>query len=213
MRGSRSLGCVMGVLGMLLAPGARAQDRAVVTVGADREGYSEPPPERVSAQASPPLEERRGSAVRLSVGPWAATTGRGLGPGLGVGADLGSGTLGARLSAAWLRGEPSGGDASPIAGGLAQYTVEMTADLAARGAIHPVLGLGFGYARVDAGRGVTGALGVGTASLVIEYLLALTDADVRVGLGATGALPGPADGAVADARGWMMIGARLGIGF
>jgi len=142
----------------------------------------------------------------------AATTGRGLGPGLGVAADFGSGTLGFRLAAAWLHGEPSAASPSPIGGSLAQYTGELTLDFARRGPLHPVLGIGFGYARVDSGL-AAGGLGVGTARAALEYVLPLDDADVRFSAGVLGALPGPADSSVADLKGWALLGATIGVGF
>ncbi len=142
----------------------------------------------------------------------ASTTGRGLGPGLGVAADFGSGTLGFRLAAAWLHGEPSTTSPSPIGASLAQYTGELTLDLAKRGALHPVLGIGFGYARVDSGTGA-GGLGVGTLRAALEYALSFDDADVRFSAGVLGALPGPADSSVADVGGWALLGATVGVGF
>ena len=199
---------VVAVAWGLAAPGvARAEERAVIQIPRDR--YADPPPFH---PPEPPQEERVLSPFRLHVGPWVATTGRGFAPGVGVAADFGKGTIGARLSAAWLRGEPSSADPSPIGGSLGLYSGEVTLDLARRGPIHPVIGVGFGYARVDSGRGA-GDLGVGTARLGLEYALALDDADVRFSLGALGALPGPAGAATRDVKGWAMLGGSIGIGF
>jgi hypothetical protein len=111
-----------------------------------------------------------------------------------------------------MRGEPSEADPSPIAGGLAQYAGELTLDLARRSPVHPIVGIGFGYARADTGQGA-GGLGVGTGRLALEYALAIDDADVRFQIGALGALPGPADSAVSDVKGWGLLGATIGIGF
>jgi len=187
--------------------GAARAEQAVVVVGRDE---SPPPVEEI-----PParFDDRPDSALRLHVGPVAATTGRGLGPGLGLAADFGRGTLGFRLDADWTRGEPSGGEPSPIAGGISQYTGELTLNFARHAALHPVAGVGFGYARVDRGAGVAGDMGIGTARIALEYALALDDADVRFALGVTGALPGPADRAVSDVPGWALMGATLGVGF
>jgi hypothetical protein len=151
----------------------------------------------------------------LQLGPFGATTGRGLAPGLGVAADFGRGTVGVRLAAAWLRGESSGdagSDPSPIGSGLAQYTGEMTLDLRKRGPFHPVLGIGFGLARIGRDGGA-GNLGIGTARIGLEYALAVEDADVRLGAGVTGVLPGPADASVQDVKGWALVGATIGVGF
>jgi hypothetical protein len=203
---------------VLLTTGlAPAQDRAVVDVG-----FAEPPPTRYAPAPPvvasdrpefPPYEEEPyRSPVRFHLGPVGATTGRGLGLGLGVAADMGRGTVGFRLAAAWLRGEPSGSDPSPISDGLAQYTGELTLDLRKRGPWHPLLGVGFGLARVSRGDS-GGNIGIGTGRIGLEYALALDDADVRFGAGLTGVLPGPADGNVQDVRGWALVGASVGIGF
>jgi hypothetical protein len=215
----RMLGSALGsALGMgvaaaaCLLPAAASADQAVVSVAQVPRGtYAEPPDRPVQASEPPPTEADR-SVLRLHLGPMAATTGRGLGPGLGVAADFGSGTLGFRLAAAWLHGEPSAASPSPIGGSLAQYTGELTLDLARRGPLHPVLGVGFGYARVDSGL-AAGGLGVGTARAALEYVLPLDDAEVRFSAGVLGALPGPADSSVADLRGWALLGATIGVGF
>jgi hypothetical protein len=206
MRRLFAVGCV--VAAWLATAEARAEEGAVVQVAGNP--YAEPPDRRTPPPE--PADEGYRAPLRLHIGPMAATTGRGLGPGLGVAADFGRGTIGFRLGAAWLRGEPSGADPSPIAGGLAQYTGELTLDLAKRSPVHPIVGIGFGYARADTGRGA-GGLGVGTARLALEYALALDDADVRFQLGVLGALPGPADSVVSDAKGWAIMGATIGIGF
>jgi hypothetical protein len=190
---------------------AWAQDRAVVQVGPGTRGYAEPPaPE--PREAPQVAADDSHSVMRLQLGPLAATTGRGLGPGLGVAADFGSGTMGFRLAAAWTHGEPSTSAPSPIGGSLAQYTGELTLDFAKRGPLHPVLGIGFGYARVDTGR-AEGGVGVGTARAALEYAILFDDADIRFSLGVLGALPGPADSAVADVKGWALVGGMLGVGF
>jgi hypothetical protein len=206
-----SMATSVGVaIAVLVLPGvARAQDRAVVDVG-----FAEPPPVQryaqppVVASDEPPDEQPYRAPVRFHLGPMGATTGRGLGLGLGVAADMGRGSVGFRAAAAWMRGEPSGTDTSTIADGLSQYTGELTLDLRKRGPWHPLLGVGFGVARVN-----RGTLGIGTARLGLEYALGLDDADVRFGAGVTGVLPGPADREVQDVKGWALVGATVGIGF
>ncbi len=205
--------------GIALVPAMARADQAVVGVG----GFAEPPP-RPQPREAPVAAEPRDepvlakepepyrSAMRLELGPVGATTGRGIAPGLGVEADFGTGTVGFRLAAAWLRGEPSGGvDAapSPIASGLSQYTGELTLDLRKRGPVHPVLGIGFGLATIDG----EGKLGIGTGRLGLEYALSVDDADVRIGGGVTAVLPGPADTSVQDVRGWVVAGLSVGLGF
>ncbi|WP_394847959.1 hypothetical protein LZC95_10900 [Pendulispora brunnea] len=135
------------------------------------------------------------------------TTGRGLGMGLGVGADFGRGTVGARLAAAWLRGERQSDDT-----GIGQYTGELTLDLNKRGQVHPVFGVGFGVARVNKPEG-SGNVGIGIARFGLEYSLGLEDTDVRLGGGITGVLPGPADREVSDVKPYALVGANVAIGF
>lgn len=162
----------------------------------------------------PPSRELYRSPMRLHIGPMGVTTGRSLGLGMGIAADFGRGSVGFRMSAAWMRGE-SGDPArapSPMADGLAQYTGELTLDFHKRGPVHPVFGLGFGLAHINRGDGA-GNVGIGTARFGLEYAIALDDADVRLGGGIMGVLPGPADREVADVRGYAIIGASLGIGF
>ena len=203
----RTTAAVMCAALVTSVAGTARAEQAVVVVGRE----DSPPP----VEERPPerLEERPDSSLRLHVGPVAATTGRGLGPGLGVAADFGRGTIGFRLDADWTRGEPSGGDPSPIAGGVSQYTGQLTLNFARHAALHPIAGFGFGYARVDRGAGLAGDMAIGTGRLALEYALALDDADIRFALGVTGALPGPADRAVGDVPGWAVLGATLGVGF
>ena len=135
------------------------------------------------------------------------TTGRGLGMGLGVAADFGRGTVGARLAAAWTRGERQS-DAS----GIGQYTGELTLDLNKHGLVHPVFGVGFGVAHVNKTEG-SGNVGIGIARFGLEYSLGLEDTDVRLGGGITGVLPGPADREVSDLKAYALVGANVAIGF
>jgi hypothetical protein len=208
---------------------ARADD-ATVDVGSASRFADPPPPPRAmlptAVSDAPPRvtdeddderyvgRELYRSPVRLSLGPAGLTTGRSLGAGIGVAADFGRGSVGFRLAATWLRGEasPGSGTPSPVGDGLAQYTGEVTLDLHKRGPLHPVFGLGFGLAKVNRGDG-SGAVGIGTARLGLEYALALEDADARVGLGVTGVLPGPSDRDTQDVRAYALVGAHLSIGF
>jgi hypothetical protein len=212
-------------LSLQLCPEARA-DQAIVVVGTPP-SPPPPPPERFANPpyiASSPVvtpqpyedperyTELYRSPMRLHIGPAGVTTGQSLGMGLGLAADFGRGSVGFRLSAAWLRGE--GGDASrtPIGDGLSQYTGEVTLDFNKRGPWHPVLGVGAGVARVsraDSG----GTIGIGTAGLRLEYALAFDDADVRIGIGGWGVMAGPSDREVKDVRSYALLGATLGIGF
>lgn len=196
---------------------ARADD-ATVTVG---QRFSEPPPRATNAPvvvedgrfADPPREARR-SPFRLQLGPMGVTTGKGFGLGVGVGADFGSGSVGGRLSAAWLRGEGRTSDGAITATGdsIGHYTGELTLDLLKRGPFHPVLGMGVGVVHVTR-PDTSGFAGVGTGRLTLEYALGLEDADVRVGAGVTGGLVGPVDSDVKALRAYALTGLHLAIGF
>jgi hypothetical protein len=225
MRKALGVSCALAAAVCSSAAGARAQERGAAVVGV---GWAEPPP-RPRPPAAPiatddavdAVDERSSddsfdrpyrAVMRLQLGPTGATTGRGFGLGLGLAADFGRGSVGARLAAAWVRGEPSGADPSPIGGGLSQYTGELTLDLHKRGPLHPVFGFGLGLARVAHGDSA-GNIGVGTARVGLEYSLSLDDADVRVGGGVTGVLPGPAERDVEDVKGWALAGVSVAIGF
>jgi hypothetical protein len=212
-----------------LAPSEASADEARVTVGSVDDGFARPPPRPLVLAVDPRVDEDPPlprfvaappevyrSPVRFQVGPAGVTTGRNLGLGLGVGADFGTGTVGVRLAAAWLRGDARAGDpssmSSPLGSSLGQYTGELTVDLHKRGPLHPVFGLGFGLLHVDGPLGA-GSAGIGTARLGVEYSLGLEDADVRLGAGVTGVLPGPAGQQLADMHGYALVGAGISIGF
>jgi hypothetical protein len=211
-----------------LAPRDVWADEARVTVGSVDDGFARPPPRALVVATdsrpdddppryvvAPPPEVYR-SPVRLEVGPAGVTTGRNLGLGLGVGADFGTGTVGVRLAAAWMRGDARSGDpgsvSSPLGSSLGQYTGELTVDLHKRGPLHPLFGLGFGLLHVDGPLGA-GSAGIGTARLGVEYSLGLEDADVRLGAGVMGVLPGPAGQQLADMHGYALVAAGISIGF
>lgn len=204
------------------AKAARADD-AIVTVGQQR--FSQPPEENPPPQRTSPLvleEPRFGgdprelhrSPFRLQLGPQGITTGKGLGVGVGVAADFGTGSVGGRISATWLRGEGNNGDGSttPTGDSVGVYTGEVTLDLHKRGPLHPVVGMGVGLLHVSR-TGSSGIAGVGTGRLGLEYSLGLEDADVRIGASVTGGLIGPVDSDVKDLRAYALVGAHLAIGF
>src|SRR5262249_49795954 len=139
--------------------------------------------------------ELRRSPFRLTLGPAGVTTGKGFGFGVGVGADFGTGSVGGRLAAAWLRGEGknSDGTSTPTGDSIGQYTGEITLDLHRRGPIHPVIGMGAGLLHVSRPDHQSGFAGVGTGRFAVEYALGLDDADVRVGASLTGGVLGPVD--------------------
>ncbi|MEA2753117.1 MAG: hypothetical protein QOI41_7260 [Myxococcales bacterium] len=201
---------------------ARADD-AIVTVGQQR--FSEPPEETPPPRHDAPLvleEPRFGndprelhrSPFRLQLGPQGVTTGKGFGVGVGVAADFGTGSVGGRIAASWLRGEGNNGDGSstPTGDSIGIYTGEVTLDLHKRGPVHPVVGMGVGLLHVSRSDS-SGIAGVGTGRLGLEYSLGLEDADVRIGASVTGGLIGPVDSDVKDLRAYALVGAHLAIGF
>lgn len=217
------LGVVLMSTGLFAAAGEARADDATVTVG---QRFSEPPredpPQRTDAPIAvgeqprfdgDPREPHR-SPVRLQLGPQGVTTGKGFGLGVGVGADFGSGSVGGRLAASWLRGEGKNSDGSSTATGdsIGVYTGELTLDLHKRGPIHPIVGMGVGLLHVSR-PDTSGLAGVGTGRLGLEYSLGLEDADVRVGGSVTGGLIGPVDSDVKDLRAYALVGAHLAIGF
>jgi hypothetical protein len=207
---------------VLFASAARAEPATLVIPAPP--SYAPPPhtvivadPPLIASDEPPPPRyepELYRSPFRLLLGPMGATTGRSMGFGMGVAADFGRDSVGFRLAASWLRGESQGSalDASPIGDGLAQYTGELTLDFHKQGPVHPIFGLGFGLAHVSRGD-QAGNIGIGTARLGLEYALAFDGADVRLGAGVTGALPGPSDREVADVKGYALVGATIGMGF
>jgi hypothetical protein len=213
---------VLAVVGSLaLAREARADD-ATVTVGVPQR-FSEPP---VDPVATPPARslaeddliardpELRRAPFRLTLGPMGVTTGKGFGFGVGIGADFGTGSVGGRLSASWLRGEgKSDGASTPTGDSFGHYSGEITLDLHKRGPLHPVIGMGAGVLHVSRPDNQSGFAGTGTGRFALEYALGLDDADVRVGASVTGGVIGPVDSEIKDLRAYALTGAHLAIGF
>lgn len=217
------LGVVLMSACLLFAARDARADDATVTVGNGR--FAEPPEDQSHPpQRSAPLaleeprfndpRELHRSPFRLQLGPQGITTGKGFGIGVGVGADFGTGSVGGRLAASWLRGEGTNSDGSSTATGdtVGLYSGEVTLDLHKRGPVHPVIGMGVGLLHVSR-PDASGVGGVGTGRLGLEYSLGLEDADVRVGGSVTGGLIGPIDSDVKDLRAYALVGVHLAIGF
>jgi hypothetical protein len=153
--------------------------------------------------------ERPRSAARVAVGPIGVTTGKGMGLGVGGALDLGKGSVGGRISAAWARGEPGGG--SLASESFSQYAGELVLDLKKSGPVHPLLGIGFGVIHAENAHG-SGFAGVGLVRAGVEYALGFEETDVRLGLSATGGLVGPADHEIEDLRAHAVLGAHVAIG-
>jgi hypothetical protein len=215
------LGIVLGSACLVVGANEARADDATVTVG---QRFAEPPDNNPPQQSAPmvldeprfgadPRELHR-SPFRLQLGPQGVTTGKGFGIGVGIGADFGSGSVGGRLAASWLRGEGKNADgtSTPTGDSIGIYTGEVTLDLHKRGPIHPVIGMGAGLLHVSR-PDASGVAGVGTGRLGLEYSLGLEDADVRIGASVTGGLIGPIDTDVKDLRAYALVGAHLAIGF
>lgn len=210
MRNATKIGVFVAALGMIPSI-ARAED--------DR--FAAPPPGRGPVVAVDDDEdepaprarepERPRSPVRVAIGPVGVTTGKGMGLGLGGALDIGRGSVGARLSAVWTRGEPGGGDRSTISESFAQYAGELVLDLKKRGPVHPLLGVGFGVIRAENAQS-SGVAGVGLLRAGVEYALGFEETDVRLGMAATGGLLGPSDRELDTMRAHALVTGYVAIG-
>jgi hypothetical protein len=207
----------------VIAASASARADATISVGGgDRTDYARPPITVVTDDAPPTIfEEPRPelpkdpyrSPFRLTVGPAAITSGQGIGPGLLAAMDLGNGTVGVRLAAAWFRGESMSDPAATLGSSLGLYSGEVVLDLHKGGPFHPILALGLGAVNIGKQTGENGWAVAGLGRIGLEYALALEDADVRFGVGLTGALLGPSDQSISDARAFALMNATFSIGF
>jgi hypothetical protein len=221
-RAGIKLGMAFGiVVATCAAAPAAFADEAVVTVGRADDGRFARHPDPIESAPIVPDEDPRDfprpelhrAPLRMQLAPTAITSGKGLGGGLQIAADFGTGTVGGRLSAAWMRGEGHVGESDyPLGDSVGQYTGEITLDLHKRGPIHPVLGIGFGLAHVSRPTG-SGNAGIGTGRVGVDYALPVDDADVRVGVHATGVMTGPSDDEIKDLHGYALVAAVLSIGF
>ena len=172
------------------------------------------PPARddFEAQAEPPPRddfEPEESAFRLSTGPVLRATREHADGGFTAAVDIGAKAAGARFAGSWVR---TGSDR-----GLSQYDAQLWLDFGANQRLHPILAAGAGLARLEysdalgAVRGST--LGIGTLRGTLEYVLPIHEANARAGLDIEGALPAIRGAAAPDVNGWVLITARVGIGF
>jgi hypothetical protein len=214
----------VAVVVVLWAAGRDARaDEAIVTVQAPAR-FSNPPAQVATSPAPSNViaddgfiardPELRRAPFRLTLGPMGITTGKGFGLGVGLGADFGTGSVGGRLSASWLRGEgkAESGASTPTGDSVGHYSGEITLDLHKRGPIHPVIGMGAGLLHVSRADHQSGFAGMGTGRLALEYALGLEDADVRVGASITAGVIGPVDTEVSDLRAYALTGLQLAIG-
>jgi hypothetical protein len=123
--------------------------------------------------------------------------------------DIGARAAGARLSGSWL---DVGGEH-----GLSQYDLQLWIDFGYGRLLHPVLAAGAGIARADAvdadGNVTTSTLGVGVLRGTLEYVLPVSEADARAGIDVTGSVPAIRSRDAVDTNGWLLVIARVGVGF
>ncbi len=209
---------VLALLGSLClsTPAAAGEDDVLLVGGA----YASPPPraqpivpiDEPPQREEPPVEHKR-APVRLALGPAFLTTGKGVGVGLGLGVELGAGRVGGRLSGTWLRGEGTrNGVVTPTGDAVGHYLGELTLDILKRGAFHPVVAVGGGVLYVSR-PDTSGVVAVGTVRASLEYFAPIDEADLRLGVDATGGLAGPGDDSLRDVRGYGLFGVHAALGF
>jgi len=199
---------VLGGAALLLAPAlARAEPGF-----ADPPGYSEPPQnDDPPSETTPRFEplDTDGSTFRLSTGPTLRATSERADGGFGAALDVGAKAAGARLAGTWV------GVGSQH--GLSQYDAQLWLDFGQGQRLHPILAAGAGLARLESadasGATRNGAIGVGTLRGTIEYVLPIQEADARAGLDVEGAFPAIRSQNAPDIGGWVLVSARVGIGF
>lgn len=200
--------------------GVASADSATIGVGDGR--FSRPPVVVVRDETPQPTifesprelpKDPYRAPFRLTIGPAAITSGQGIGPGLLAAADFGTGSVGLRLSAAWFRGEAADDPSARLGTSVGLYAGELVLDLHKGGPLHPVLALGLGAVNIGKGGDVNGWAVAGLGRIGLEYALQLEDADVRIGVSATGALLGPSDDVISSARAFAMMNATFSIGF
>ncbi len=205
----------------------KARADASISIGNSSNEYARPPvtvvrddtPPMIFEEPPPPHELPKDpyrAPFRLTIGPAAITSGQGVGPGLFAAADFGSGTVGVRLSASWFRGEAPNDTNARLGSSLGLYSGEIVLDLHKGGPLHPIVAIGLGGVNIgidqrNAGANYWAIAGLGRIG--VEYALALEEADVRFGVGLTGALLGPSDQAIENARAFAMMNATFSIGF
>jgi hypothetical protein len=199
--------CLVSML-LFLARSAGAQEfaeppRPTLEHVGEPVGDREPPHEEIVLDAVP------SSSLRVSVGP-VLRVARGLTDGgLAAAVDIGGRAAGARLSGSWVR---VGSDV-----GLAEYRGELFIDFGADRRLHPIIGAGAGVVRLGTrasdGTATTSTYGVGVLRGTVEYVLPVERADARVGLDASASVPAIQGKGANDASPWLLLSARVGVGF
>jgi hypothetical protein len=159
----------------------------------------EPEPQRLE------MPDGGDTMVRIGVGPVLRVSGPVTDTGLGAAVDVGTGAVGVRFAGTWVR---VGNDA-----GLAEYRAELWADFHDGGRVHPIVAAGAGLARLAPDATDTESYGVGVVRGTLEYVLPVVRADARAALDLSGHVPAMHGQNAPDAEPWLLIGARVGVGF
>ena len=201
-----------------LASLASALALAVPSLAHAASGFATPPgdsppddtalPWAGPAPRSPDFEPEP-SALRLSTGPVLRATSERADGGFAAAIDVGAKAAGARFAGSWVR---TGSDR-----GLSQYDGQLWIDFGVEERLHPILAAGAGLARLEY-RDASGALqastvGIGTLRGSLEYVLPIREANARAGLDVEGALPAIRGMDAPNVNGWVLVSARVGIGF
>jgi hypothetical protein len=153
--------------------------------------------------------EAQESGLRVSTGPVLRATRERADGGLGAALDIGAKAAGVRFSGSWVG---VGGDR-----GLSQYDAQLWLDFGAGERLHPILAAGAGLARLESAAAEGGTrgstLGVATLRGTLEYVLPIREANARAGLDLEGALPAIRGENAPNVDGWLLVSARVGIGF
>jgi hypothetical protein len=200
---------VLGGAALLLVPSLAQAEPGF----ADPPGYREPPNDEIPRSDPPPpfaALDSAGSTFRLCTGPVLRATSERADGGFGAALDIGAKAAGARFAGSWV------GVGSNH--GLSQYDAQLWLDFGHDQRLHPLLAAGVGLARLESTAATpdstqTTTLGVGTLRGSLEYVLPIHEADARAGLDIEGALPAIRSQNAPDIGGWLLVGARVGIGF
>ncbi len=172
--------------------------------------YPEPPRDERSERDFEPHDfEPHESALRLSTGPTLRALASHADGGFGAALDVGPRAAGVRFAGNWVR---TGSDR-----GLSQYDAQLWLDFAASERLHPILGAGAGIARLESasasGDVHAAIVGIGVLRGTLEYVLPIREADARAGIDVEGALPAIRGSDAPNIDGWILVTARVGIGF
>lgn len=101
--------------------------------------------------------------------------------------------------------------------GLTQYDAQLWLDFGAAQRLHPIIAAGAGRAELALAnaQGVVhdSAIGVGTLRATLEYALPIRDTDARAGLDVEGVLPAIVQQSSPQIGDWLLLTARIGVGF